>query len=233
MNWAAHFFAFESAGTDPLYASLAPCSPVPYSAAKSVRALCKDPSFGHGLAASPCWASTPIPSPATPRPAVREVIIPGDCSLRIRGDGTFFCMTAEVHRLCRSAPGEDATINQRVLAVQSLLNSIFTNFTSDASLYLVSIRAAAAPPSCGLATVRGAFPSASPTMRTQPLLRSPVLTLRLSPLRVRQYSHTGEIASPAAAAAVPAIAAQTPGGELTIGYSDHGGDTAEASWLLD
>ena len=128
---------------------------------------------------------------------------------------------------------EDATINQRVLAVQSLLNSIFTNFTSDASLYLVSIQ------SSGSSTVlRFGYQVEGVPVRFTNNADAATVTLSGSDvtsltLRVRQYSHTGEIASLLPLQQSLAIAAQTPGGELTIGYSDHGGDTAEASWLLD
>lgn len=225
------FFAFESAGTDPLYASLAPCSlfltPLPSLSALSAKTPLSDTDWLLSvLGFNPNTKSRYTEAGGT------EVIIRGDCSLRIRGDGTVLYDGGSTPSL-QISTREDATINQRVLAVQSLLNFIFTNFTSDASLYLVSIQ------SSGSSTVlRFGYQVEGVPVRFTNNADAATVTLSGSDvtsltLRVRQYSHTGEIASLLPLQQSLAIAAQTPGGELTIGYSDHGGDTAEASWLLD
>lgn len=225
------FFAFESAEIDPLYASLAPCSlfltPQPSLSALSAKTPLSDTDWLLSvLGFNPNTKSRYTEAGGT------EVIIRGDCSLRIRSDGTVLYDGGSTPSL-QISTREDATINQRVLAVQSLLNSIFANFTSDASLYLVSVQ------SSGSSTVlRFGYQVEGVPIRFTNNADAVTVTLSGSDitsltLRVRQYSHTGEIASLLPLQQALAIAAQTPGGELTIGYSDRGGDTAEASWLLD
>ena len=161
-----------------------------------------------------------------------EVIIRGDCSLRIRSDGTVSYDGGSTPTLQISAQ-EDATVNQRILAVQSLLNSIFSNFSSDASLYLVSVQASGSS-----MVLRFGYQVEGVPIRFSNNADAAMVTLSGSDvtsltLRVRQYSHTGELASLLPLRQSLAIAAQTPGGELSIGYTDRGGDTADASWLLD
>ena len=225
------FFAFESAESEPLFASLAPCSlflnPLPQVSALSAKTPLSDTDWLlSALGFNPNTKSRYTESSGT------EVIIRGDCSLRIRSDGTVSYDGGSTPTLQISAQ-EDATVNQRVLAVQSLLNSIFSNFSSDASLYLVSVQTSGSS-----MVLRFGYQVEGVPIRFSNNADAAMVTLSGSDvtsltLRIRQYSHTGELASLLPLRQSLAIAAQTPGGELSIGYTDRGGDTADASWLLD
>lgn len=225
------FFAFESTEAEPLFASLAPCSlflnPLPQVSALSAKTPLSDTDWLlSALGFNPNTKSRYTESSGT------EVIIRGDCSLRIRSDGTVSYDGGSTPTLQISAQ-EDATVNQRILAVQSLLNSIFSNFSSDASLYLVSVQASGSS-----MVLRFGYQVEGVPIRFSNNADAAMVTLSGSDvtaltLRIRQYSHTGEVASLLPLRQSLAIAAQTPGGELSIGYTDRGGDTADASWLLD
>lgn len=225
------FFAFESVETEPLFASLDPCSlfltPLPQLPALSAKTPLSDTDWLlSALGFNPNTKSRYTESSGT------EVIIRGDCSLRIRSDGTVLYDGGSTPSLQISAR-EDASVSQRILAAQSLLNSIFSNFSSDASLYLAGVQTS------GDSTVlRFGYQVEGVPIRFANNADAAMVTLSGSDvtsltLRIRQYSRTGETASLLPLRQSLAIAAQTPGGELSIGYTDRGGDTADASWLLD
>ena len=99
------FFAFESAGTDPLYASLAPCSlfltPLPSLSALSAKTPLSDTDWL--LSALGFNPNTNVPLHRGRRYGGHRS---GGTAPSASAVTALFCMTAEVHRLCRSAPGK-------------------------------------------------------------------------------------------------------------------------------
>lgn len=224
-------FAFDMAQADSHYQDIAPCSLLPAE-----------------LPALPCLsAGTPLSDTSwllnalgfNPNTKNRytessgtEVIMEGERALYIRPDGSIYYQSGGEPFLTITAAEEVPTLREAAAGTGLLLNALLAPVSSDAGLYLESIRQnGSSTVLCFAYQVNGVPIRLSSGFAAEVTLTgNSVSTLSL---RFRQYTATNENSLLLPLRQAAAIAARQKGAELTIGYADNGGSTISANWLAD
>lgn len=159
-----------------------------------------------------------------------ELIMDGERTIRIRPDNSIFYQSGEDPSLRVQASGEVPTLREAALGVGSLLSGLMAS--GEAQPYLQSIRQS------GSTTIlRFGYQAGGVPVRFQDggaaaevtLTGAAVTALRI---RFREYQAAEE---PSLLLPLPqalAVAASSPGKELSIGYVERGGE-CQACWLSD
>lgn len=164
-----------------------------------------------------------------------EVVVEGDHSVRFLPDGTVRYKgsdnAASENELTVESSGAIPTLQEAAAGASSLLTQLLEG--SDASLYLMDIQRSGSNTTLlfdyhfGGIPIRQASGSAAAEVQ---LNENHVSSLTL---QLRQYHAGTDFSLLLPMKQAVAIAAQQPGRELLIGYTDHGSDTSGATWLLD
>ena len=222
-------FAMDGGG---LERELAPCSLLPAQPPEL-------PSFtlGDPLAGGTDWFLSALGF--NPRSRTRhtessgtELIIDGDRTLRIRPDNTIHYQSGDEPSLRVKAAGDLPTAREAALGAGSLLSSLLAPVSGELQPWLQSLRR-----SGDVTALRFGYQLKGVPVRFQDGGFAAEITLTGSAvtalsLRFRQYNAAEE---PSLLLPLPqalAVAAASPGKELSIGYVERGGE-CRAYWLSD
>ena len=162
-----------------------------------------------------------------------EVIVEGDRSLRISPDGSIRYTGSGTGELTIEASGEIPTLPEAAASVSALLNSLLSGQSGKASLYLLDIQQTGRTTTLRFDYQADGIPiqfSDGAAAAEVQLSGTSVASLSL---RFRQYTDSGESSLLLPQKQAAAIAALQPGKELFLGYTDSGGASASAGWLLE
>ena len=223
------YFALDSEGPDT--SGLAPCSLFPLEppslpVLSSAAALPSSDALLSALSFYPRTNSRYTESGGV------EVITDGDRTLRLNPDGSIRYRSGGDPALTIAAAGENPTVTEAVMGVSTLLNTLLAGQTSEASLYLKSVRQLENATLLSFGWQSGGVPirfDRDGSAAEVTLSGSVVSGLTFL---FRQYADTGETSLLLPLRQALAIAARQEGAELSIGYVDSGG-AASAKWLAD
>lgn len=223
------YFALDS--EDPDTAGLAPCSlfPPELPSLPVLSAAAALPSSDALLSALSFYPHTN--SRYTESGGV-EVITDGDRTLRLSPDGSIRYRGGGDPALTIAAAEEEPTVTEAVMGAHTLLSTLLAGQTSEASLYLKSVRQTESSILLSFGWQSGGVPirfDRGGSAAEVTLSGSVVSGLTL---RFRQYTDAGETSLLLPLRQALAIAARQEGAELSIGYVD-GGGAASARWLAD
>ena len=161
-----------------------------------------------------------------------ELIIDGDRTLRIRPDNSVYYQSGQDAALRVTAAGELPTAREAALGAGALLSSLMGSASGEARLWLQSLRR-----SGDLTVIRFGYQAGGVPIRFQDGGYAAEVTLTGTAvtsmtLRLRQYERLEE---PSLLLPLPqalAVAAVSPGRELSIGYVERDGE-CRACWLSD
>lgn len=161
-----------------------------------------------------------------------ELIMDGDRVLRIRPDGSVFYQSGDEPSLRVSAAGEIPTLREAALGAGSLLAGLIAPVAGEAQPYLRSVRR-----NEGVTVLRFGYQAAGVPIRFQDSGFAAEVTLTGSAvtalaLRFRQYNLLGEDSLLLPLPQALAVAASSPGKELSIGYVERNGE-CRAQWISD
>ena len=161
-----------------------------------------------------------------------ELIMDGDRTLRIRPDNSVYYQSGKDPSLRVGAAGEEPTAREAALGAGALLGNLLTPVSGEARPYLQSVRR-----SGNVTVLRFGYQAGGVPIRFQDggfaaevTLTGTAVTALI--LRFRQYTPAGE---PSLLLPLPqalAVAAASPGKELSIGYVERDG-ACRACWLCD
>ena len=229
------YFAFDYTELDSHYSQVIPSSlfldPLPALPVLTASTSLSDPSgILSTLGFNPHTNSRYTEANGT------EVIVEGNQSVRLLPDGTVRYKgsdEANESALTIEAAGDIPTLQEAATGVSGLLSQLTSRYLNDASLYLLDIQHSGEVTTLlfdyQFNGIPIRFSDGAPAAEVQ-LTGTCVSALSL---RLRQYTAgtTPSLLLPAKQAI--AIAAQQPGRELFIGYTDNGGSTSSANWLLE
>lgn len=224
-------FAFDRAETDSSYQALAPCSLL----------LTDQPALPVLSAATPlsdtawlleAFGFNPNTKNRYTESSGTEVIRENEHSLQIRPDGTVYYKSGGDPFLTVDAAGEIPTLQEAVAGTSQLLSKLLSSVSSDAALYLESVRQNGSVTTLTFAYQMGGLPIRLSEGAAAEVTLSGTSVSTLS-LRFRQYTITGEDSLLLPLRQAVAIAARQQGAELTIGYTDNGGSSLSANWLAE
>lgn len=159
-----------------------------------------------------------------------EVITDGDRTLRLSPDGSIRYRSGGDPALTIASAGEEPTVTEAVMGVNTLLSTLLAGQTSEAVLYLKGVRQTESATLLSFGWQSGGVPIRQDDSAAEVTLSGGVVSGLT--LRFRQYTATGETSLLLPLRQALAIAARQEGAELSIGYVD-GGGTASAGWLAD
>lgn len=161
-----------------------------------------------------------------------EVIMEGERALYIRPDNSIYYQSGGEPFLTINAAEEVPTLREAAAGTGLLLNALLSPITSDAGLYLESIRQnGTVTVLCFAYQVNGVPIRLSGGCAAEVTLTGNAVSSLF--LQFRQYAISGEGSLLLPLRQAVAIAAKQQGAELTIGYADNGGSTISATWLAD
>lgn len=224
-------FAFDGTEVNSQYQDIAPCSlfpaELPALPVLSAGTPLSDTSWLlNALGFNPNTKNRYTESSGT------EVIMEGERALYIRSDGSVYYQSGGEPFLVINAAGEIPTMREAAAGTGLFLNALLAPVSSDAELYLESIR------QNGSTTVlRFEYQVHGVPVRLSSGCAAEVTlagnSISTLSLRFRQYTATSDTSLLLPLRQAVAIAAQQKGAELIIGYTDNGGSTLSASWLAD
>lgn len=226
------FFASDWAQADAGFAALAPWSLL-LQTNPELPILTAQPMQTNSDALLTALNFNPRTNYRYPESGGAEVIVEGDRSVRIRPDGTVLYLSGGEGALTIDAADPNApTIAEAVSESTALVGELLSN-TGEAAFYLAEIS------QNGTATVlRYGYQINGTPIRfadggaaAEITLSGNVITT--ASLRLRTYTATSESSLLLPLRQALAIAAQTGGAELSIGYADSGASSVSACWLSD
>jgi len=224
-------FAMDAAPDSP-ERELDPCSLLPVELPSLHAYTVEDP-----LTASADWLFSALGF--NPRSRTRhtesngtELIMDGDQTLRIRSDNSVYYQSGRDPSLTVAAAGDLPTAREAALGAGSLLTGLLAPVSGEARPWLQSIRQ-----NGDVTVLRFGYQAGGVPIRFQDVGFAAEVTLTGTAvtaltLRFRQYSVSEE---PSLLLPLPqalAVAAESPGEELSIGYVERGGE-CKACWLQD
>ncbi len=161
-----------------------------------------------------------------------EVVKEGDRSLRIRADGTvLYTANSEAALTVEAADAEHPTAREAASGAAVLLSNLLT--AEDASPYLESIAQSDSTTVLRFSYQTGGIPIRfSDGGCAAEVTLSGNVIVKVS-LHLRRYSASADTSTLLPLRQAMAIAAMTPGAELSVGYADNGSGTVSAGWLAD
>lgn len=161
-----------------------------------------------------------------------ELIMDGDRTLRVRPDNSVQYQSGEDPSLRITAAGEIPTAREAALGAGTLLSGLLGNVSGEAQPYLRSIRR-----SGEVTVLRFGYQARGVPVLFQDGGFAAEVTLTgtsvtAMTLRFRQYTLLDEPSLLLPLAQALAVAAATPGKELSIGYVERGGE-CRAAWLCE
>lgn len=161
-----------------------------------------------------------------------ELIMDGERTIRIRPDNSILYQSGQEPSLRIQAAGELPTLREAALGVGSILQGLLSPVSGEAQPYLQGIRRSGSVTVLRFGYQAGGVPirfSDGSAAAEVTLTESAVTSLTI---RFRQYNLMDE---PSLLLPLPqalAVAAGTPGAELSIGYVERNGE-CRACWLCD
>ena len=161
-----------------------------------------------------------------------ELIMDGDRTIRIRPDNSVFYQSGQDPSLQIQASGELPTLREAALGAGSLLDGLLSPVSGEIQPYLQSIRR-----SGSVTVLRFGYQAGGVPVRFQDGGSAAEMTLTGTAVtaltvRFRQYNLTEEPSMLLPLPQALAVAAASPGKELSIGYVERGGE-CRACWLSD
>ena len=226
------FFASDRAALDETFAALAPWS-LFLQTTPELPVLSAQPMQTDTDALLTALHFNPRTNYRYPDSSGAEVIVEGDRSVHIRPDGTVFYRSGSEATLTIDVADPDApTIAEAVSETSALVSELLSD-TGEASFYLESV----AQTGTSMVLRYGYQINGTPirfadggTAVEITLTGSVISSLSL---RLRTYTATSELSLLLPLPQALAIAAQHPGAELSIGYTDSGASSVSACWLSD
>ncbi len=226
-------FAWDRAETDPAYAAVAPLSLLLPDAPPELPVLQTAMPLSDTDGLLTALRFNPRTNYRYPESNGTEAVVDGERSLRIRADGTVRYQGGSEAALTIDAADPAApTVLEAATGAAALVGGLLSA-SGDAAPYLESVTQSGASTvlrfgyQAGGVPIRFADGSAAAEVT---LTGSTVSSLTL---RFRQYTASGETSLLLPLRQALAIAAQTPGAALSIGYADGGGSSVSACWLAD
>ncbi|WP_298021340.1 hypothetical protein [uncultured Dysosmobacter sp.] len=224
-------FAFDGAESNSHYQEISPLSLLP-AELPALPCLTVDSSLSDTTWLLNALGFNPNTQNRYQESSGTEVIMEGERALYIRPDNSIYYQSGGEPFLTISAAEEVPTLREAAAGTGLLLNALLSPITSDAGLYLESIRQnGAVTVLCFAYQVSGVPIRLSGGCAAEVTLTGNAVSA-LS-LRFRQYAIAGEDSLLLPLRQAVAIAAKQQGAELTIGYADNGGSTISATWLAD
>lgn len=226
------FFASDRAALDETFAALAPWS-LFLQTTPELPVLSAQPMQTDTDALLTALHFNPRTNYRYPDSSGAEVIVEGDRSVHIRPDGTVFYRSGSEATLTIDVADPDApTIAEAVSETSALVSELLSD-TGEASFYLESV----AQTGTSMVLRYGYQINGTPirfadggTAVEITLTGSVISSLSL---RLRTYTATSELSLLLPLPQALTIAAQHPGAELSIGYTDSGASSVSACWLSD
>jgi len=224
-------FAMDAAPGSP-ERELDPCSLLPGELPSFPAFTVEDP-----LSASADWLLSALGF--NPRNRTRhtessgtELILDGDRTLRIRADNSVYYQSGRDPSLSVAAAGEVPTLREAALGAGSLLAGLLAPVSGEARPWLQSVRQ-----NGDVTVLRFGYQAEGVPIRFQDAGFAAEVTLTGTAvtaltLRLREYRASEE---PSLLLPLPqalAVAAENPGGELSVGYVERGGE-CRACWIQD
>jgi len=228
---SAHF-AFDYAGLNEHYAQVSPCS-LFLSAPPSLPELAvSDPltSTQHVLSLlgfNPYTNSRYTESNGT------EVVVDGDHTLRILPGGRIRYQSGSKSVVSIEAENTVPTLQEAVSGVSVLLNQLLSGVSGDASLYLLDIQQFGNATTLKFGYQYNGIPIRFSDGASAAQVRLSGNAVTSLSLYFRQYTAGSDSSLLLPLPQAIAIAAKQPGKELFLGYTDNGGNSASAGWLLE
>ena len=162
-----------------------------------------------------------------------EVITEGDQTVRLLPEGILRYQGSSKPVLSIDAADEVPTLEEAVRGAGQLLNQLLAGRSGDAALYLQRVQQAGNTTVLRFGYQAGGVPIqfADGTCAAEVVLSGTCVSALT--LCFRQYTAEGESSLLLPLKQAIAIAAQQPGKELFLAYTDSGGDTVSAAWLLE
>ena len=161
-----------------------------------------------------------------------EVVKEGNRTLRIRTDGmVLYSANNEPALTVESADAEHPTAREAASGASLLLSALLT--AEDATPYLESISQSGTTTVLRFSYQTGGVPIrfSNGNCAAEVTLSGSAVS-RVS-LHLRRYTASADASALLPLRQAIAIAARTPGAELSVGYADNGGGTVSAAWLAD
>ena len=154
-------------------------------------------------------------------------------TLRIHADGTVVYYSDGDPTLSIEAEGTIPSLMEAATEVNTLLNNLFSTSAGDAGIYLEEIQQTAETTVLHFGYQVGGIPIRFSNGHHAAVVTLTDTTVSSMELHFRQYNVTETVSLLLPLPQALAIAAQTPGHSLSIGYADTGRDTVSATWLAD
>ena len=156
----------------------------------------------------------------------------GDRTLRLRPDNSVYYQSGQDPSLRVAAAGEQPTLREAALGAGALLNELLSPVSGEARLWLQGLRRTG-----NVTTVRFGYQAGGVPIRFQDGGYAAEVTLTgtavtAMTLRFRQYNLAEEPSLLLPLTQALAVAAGSPGKELSIGYVERAGE-CRAYWLAD
>lgn len=161
-----------------------------------------------------------------------ELVVDGDRTLRIRPDNTVYYRSGQDAALRVAAAGDLPTAREAALGAGALLNHVLGAASGEARLYLQSLRRSGDTTVLRFGYQAGGVPIRFPDGGCAAEVTLTGTTVTALTLRLRQYNPLEE---PSLLLPLPqalAVAAASPGRELSVGYVERGAE-CRAFWLSD
>ena len=167
-----------------------------------------------------------------------EVVVEGDHSVRFLPDGTIRYKgsdneASENELTIESASGGTPTLQEAAAGVSDLLNRLLSSYPGDASAYLLDIQRSGDVTALTFDYQSGGIPIRQASGAAAAEVQLTGNRISSLSLLLRQYTAGTDTSLLLPMKQAVAIAARETNRELLIGYTDNGGDTSGAVWLLD
>ena len=224
-------FAMDLAESDPNAGALAPCSLFLNETPHLPSLSSETPAYDDSLLLADLGFNPNMKNRYTDNGT--EVISESGRSLRLRPDGDITYQSGGDGSVVIEAAGERPTMEEAAAGVGALLNTLLAPTAGDETLYLTDIRQSGSLTTLTFGYQVGGVPVRFYDDRGAAEVTLNGTAVSALSLRIRRYTKTESDTPLLPLRQALAIADRYPGAELSIGYADHGGTSAEAGWLAD
>jgi len=162
-----------------------------------------------------------------------EVIVDGDHSLRILPGGRIRYQGGSESMVSIESESAVPTLQEAVSGISTLLNQLLSGISGDASLYLLDIQQFGNATTLKFGYQYNGIPIRFSDGASAAQVRLSGNAVTSLSLYFRQYTAGSDSSLLLPLPQAIAIAAKQPGKELFLGYTDNGGNSASAGWLLE
>ena len=226
------YFAFDYAGLNEHYAQVAPCS-LFLSALPSLPELAVSASLTSTQHILSLLGFNPYTNSRYTESNGTEVIVDGDHSLRILPGGRIRYQGGSESMVSIESESAVPTLQEAVSGISTLLNQLLSGISGDASLYLLDIQQFGNATTLEFGYQYNGVPIRFSDGTSAAQVRLSGSSVTSLSLYFRQYTVGSDSSLLLPLPQTIAIAAEQPGKELFLGYTDSGRNSASAGWLLE